>query len=401
MLSIYEAQKIMLNYTTSTIKTEIIPIENGLDRVLALDIKATFDMPRFDNSAMDGYGIKFEDVGDKVKLKNRELAGDKSFSIQKGETIKIMTGAKVDKSIEAVVPIEFVKVKDDFIYLPKDVKFKANIRLQGEEFKKGDILIYKGEILNSSKIALIASLGITHIKVFKKPTILVIPTGNEIKNHYETIDEFSHFNSSSLYFKMEKLADVTILDVVGDKIEEIEKYIDNSYDLIITTGGVSKGDADFTNEAFKKKGYKIEFSWIDIKPGKPFSFGILKNDNSYNIACLLTGNPLASLFNYQIFVKPIIRKLAGCKEYYIDYIELFTINNLKRKAGRDEVIPITISDKGVKLSNKRGSGMISVVSKSDGVIIIDKTIWEIGKNQKVKFIDFQKWSDKFKEFISE
>jgi len=396
MLSIYEAYKTILNETQPTTKIEIIPIENSNKRVLAQDIKATFDMPRFDNSAMDGYGIKMADIGKKVKFISKTLAGDKNHSIKEGECIKIMTGAKVDKSIEAVVPIEFVEVNGDIISIPNDVNKYANIRPQGEEFKQGDILLNKGEVLNNSKIALIASLGITHIEVYQKPKVLIIPTGNEIKNHYETINEVEHFNSSSIYFSLEELADMKIMPIVGDDIENIKKNIDKSYDLIITTGGVSKGDADFTTEAFKQSGYDIKFSWIAIKPGKPFGFAV-----GQNLACLLTGNPLAAVFNYNIFVKPLIRKLSGCKDFYIDYIELFTTNLLKRKAGRDEVIPVNLESNGVKLSSKRGSGMISVTSKSDGVIVIDKSIWEIKENDKVKFIDFNRWSKEFKEFISE
>ncbi len=390
MLSIYEALNIILSNTKPTNKIEIIPIENSKNRVLAEDILATFDMPRFDNSAMDGYGIKLKDK--QAKLKNIELAGDENHSINEGECIKIMTGAKVDKSIEAVVPVEFVEIKEDIIIFPDNIKPFANIRKQGEEFKKGDILLNKGEILDSNKIALLASLGITHIKVYKKPQVLIIPTGNEVKNHYENINEFEHFNSSSLYFLNEELADVTLLDVVGDKIENIKSKIDESYDLIITTGGVSKGDADFTTKAFEEMGYDMKFGWIAIKPGKPFGFGVGKN-----LATLLTGNPLAAVFNYNIFVKPLIRKLVGCKDYYLDYIELNTINSLKRKAGRDEVLPVKLHSNGVELLDKRGSGMISVVAKSDGVIIVDKSKWEI--EGKVKFIDFNRWSDKFKEFI--
>jgi len=393
MVDIYEAQKIILSYTTPITKTEIIPIEKSENRVLAENISATFDMPRFDNSAMDGFGIKLSDKGKKVKIIDRFLAGDTPISIKEGEAVKIMTGAKVDSSIEAVVPIEFVKINEEYVELPTDIKEKANIRPKGEEFKKGTILLTKGEVLNHSKISLLASLGITHIKVFLKPKVLVIPTGNEIKNHYETISETEHFNSSSHFFMFEKLADVTTLPIVGDRIEEIEKVIDKKFDLIITTGGVSKGDADFTTQAFKNRGYDIKFSWINIKPGKPFGFAV-----NENIATLLTGNPLAAVFNYQIFVKPLIRKMAGCKEFFIDFQMLKTENSLKRKAGRDEVIPVNLSEKGVILSAKRGSGMISVTTKSDGIIIVDKGKWEI--NGEIKFIDFNRWSETFKEFIS-
>ena len=396
MLDIYQAQQILLEHTKPINKIEIIPIENANNRVLAQDIKATFDMPRFNNSAMDGYGIKISDTGKKVTIINKTLAGDKKISIQEGECIKIMTGSAVDDSVEAIVPIEYVTIKENSIILPEDIKYYANIRPQGEEFKKGDILLKKGEILNPSKIALIASLGITHIQVFQKPNILVIPTGNEIKNHYENISDTEHFNSSSIYFSLQNLANITIAPIANDNIETIKSLIDPTYDLIITTGGVSKGDADFTTEAFRQSGYDIKFSWIAIKPGKPFGFAV-KNDK---IATLLTGNPLAAVFNFNIFVLPMIRKLAGCKDFYIDYILLPSTNTLKRKAGRDEVIPVQLSQQGVVLSSKRGSGMISVTSKSDGIIIINKASWEISKNQLLKFINFQYWTDSFQEFIS-
>jgi len=393
MKSIYEALQIMLENTKTIKRVEIIPIENGLNRVLSENIYATFDMPRFDNSAMDGYGIKIEDIGKKVKLIQKELAGDKNYSIKSGETIKIMTGAKVDNSIEAVVPVEFVEVENEIISIPNNVQNGANIRPQGEEFKKGEILLEKGEVLDSAKISLIASLGISHIKVFEKPKVLIIPTGNEVKNHYENINQFQHFNSSSLYFLNETFADVTIGEIVGDSIEEIQKRIDKSYDLIITTGGVSKGDADFTTKAFENSGYQIKFGWIAIKPGKPFGFAV-----GENIGCLLTGNPMAAVLNYNIFVKPLIRKMGGIKNYYLDFIELESLNSLKRKGGRDEVIPVNLKDSKIELLSKRGSGMISVISKSDGVVIVDKSKWEI--NGKLKFIDFTKWGEKFKEFIS-
>lgn len=398
MVSIYEAQQIMLESVKSLERVEVIPIELGEERVLAIDIKAPFDMPKFDNSAMDGYGIKLRDSGKIVRVKKRELAGDKSSSINYGEAIKIMTGAKVDSSIEAVVPIEFIeKIDDNSIKLPLDIKKEANIRKKGEEFREGDILIKKGEVLDASKIALIAGLGITHIEVFEKVKILVISTGNEIKNHYETINPYQHFNSSALFFKMEKLAEVTLLPIVGDRIEEITNRINEHYDLIITTGGVSKGDADFTTEAFRQSGYEIKFSWIAIKPGKPFGFAVKKN----KVATLLTGNPLAAVFNYNLFVKPLIRKMAGCSSYYIDFVELPTSNSLKRKAGRDEVIPATIVDSKVVLSSKRGSGMISVLSESEGITILNRSKWEVVKGEKIKFIDFSKWSKQFKGFVNE
>ncbi|NPA55787.1 MAG: molybdopterin molybdotransferase MoeA [Epsilonproteobacteria bacterium] len=395
MLGIYQAYQLMLTHTQKTNKVEVVPIEAANNRVLAMNVQAPFDMPRFNNSAMDGYGIKLADKGKKLKPISKTLAGDDVTAITQGQCVKIMTGAKVDDSIEAVVPIEAISREGEYIQFPHDIKPQANIRPKGEEFHQHDILLYQGEVLDSAKIALLASLGVTHVRVYQKPNILILSTGNEIKNHYEQITQTEHFNSSSLYFQLEPLANMHTLDIIPDDIHTIQQHIDTDYDLIISTGGVSKGDADFTIEAFRQKGYDIKFNLIAIKPGKPFGFGVKDG----NIACLLTGNPLAAVLNYNIFVRSIIRKLAGCKEYYLDYIKLPTTNRLQRKAGRDEAIPVKLTSDGVELSTKRGSGMISVIAQNNGIVIIDKSLETI-EDKVVKFIDFTRWSEEFREFIS-
>jgi len=394
-MTIYEALNIMLENTKTKETYEILPIENSYDRVLFEDIKAPFDMPKFDNSAMDGYGVKLIDSGKNVTLISSEYAGDERKSIKNGEVIKIMTGARVDESIEAVVPFEYIEDKENII-LPKEIKKYANIRPKGEEFKKGEVLLFKGEELDNSKIALLASLGISHIKVYKKLKIQIISTGDEIQNHFDTPNENKIFNSSAYYFLNEKFCEVSFSGIVGDSKEKIKNVIDKSADLIITTGGISMGEKDFTSSAFNEKGYEIKFKKIEIKPGKPFVFCV-----GENVASLLTGNPFASVLNYNIFVKPIIRKMAGCREFYHKFQEVELVESIKRKAGRDEVIAGNIEEKGFRAYPKKGSGMISVMAKSDGVIILDRGVWEKKAGEKVKYIDFRNFGEEFKEFISE
>jgi molybdopterin molybdotransferase len=156
------------------------------------------------------------------------------------------------------------------------------------------------------------------------------------------------------------------------------------------------GEKDFTTVAFSESGYDVKFKKIEIKPGKPFVFC-----TGENIATLLTGNPFASVLNYNIFVKPLIRKMAGCKEYYHKFQELTLQSDIKRKAGRDEVIAGNIDELGFTPYPKKGSGMISVMAKSDGVVILDKSVWEKRKGEKVKYLSFRSFDEKFKEFISE
>lgn len=394
-MNIYESLTFMLENVEPKENYEVLPIENCYERVLFEDIKATFDMPKFDNSAMDGYGVKLCDKGKKVTLVSSEFAGDERQKIKSGEVIKIMTGARVDSSIEAVVPFEYIEDRENII-LPIDIKESANIRPKGEEFKEGEILLFRGEELDSSKIALIASLGISHIKVYKKLKVQIISTGDEIQNHFDTPNPNKIFNSSSYYFLNEKFCNVEFSGIVGDSKEEIKSIIDKSADLIVTTGGISMGEKDFTTVAFSESGYDVKFKKIEIKPGKPFVFC-----TGENIATLLTGNPFASVLNYNIFVKPLIRKMAGCKEYYHKFQELTLQSDIKRKAGRDEVIAGNIDELGFTPYPKKGSGMISVMAKSDGVVILDKSVWEKRKGEKVKYLSFRSFDEKFKEFISE
>ena len=394
-MDIYNSLKCMLENVEVTKNYEILPIEKCYKRVLFENIKAPFDMPKFDNSAMDGYGVKLCDIGKEVKLVSSEFAGDKNQAIKNGEVVKIMTGARVDSSVEAVVPFEYIEDRKNIV-LPKSIKEKANIRLKGEEFEKDTILLFKGEELNNSKIALIASLGISHIKVYRKLKVQIISTGDEVQNHFDIPNPNKIFNSSSYYFLNENFCNVEFSGIVGDSKEEIKNIIDKSADLIVTTGGISMGEKDFTSSAFSESNYEIKFKKIDIKPGKPFVFCI-----GSNIATLLTGNPLASVLNYNIFVRPIIRKMAGCKKYYHKVRESTLQNGITRKAGRDEVISGNIDKIGFLPYSKKGSGMISVMAKSDGVIILDKSVWEKKKGEKVKYIDFRNFSEKFEEFISE
>lgn len=395
MLSPFDALHTLLNKVTPIQKSETLPLESLLNRVLYREIKAPFSMPYFDNSAMDGYGIKLSDRGKSVHCVHKSMAGDESRGIGEGECIKIMTGAKVDSSIEAVVPIENILFEGEEICIPDEVKERANIRLKGEEFKENEVLIPSGEILDAGKLALLAALGITHATVFLKPLIHIIPTGSEVSAHYEKQSKTGVFDSSSHYFRHNPLSRMNVLEVVGDDLEKLKESIDLSADLIITTGGVSKGDADLTPQAFEEEGYERIFSHIAIKPGKPFSFCIKEK-----LAVLLTGNPLAAVFNYNLFVIPMIRKLAGVRAYYPSFKKALLLEDIKRKAGRGEVIPGVFDKEGFSPLKKRGSGMISVTAHSNAVILLDKGTWVLEKGSIVNVITFEDFSETFEDFIT-
>ena len=227
---------------------------------------------------MDGFAIKFEDAGKTLKINKVIFAGDKGEkvkeSLSSNECYKIMTGAKVPNDADTIIPIEnCIDVTERNVTIPNDIKKGANLRLKGEEQKEGNVLFTKGEELTSSHITLLASQGITMIEVYKQISIAVLSTGNEIKEPWENADEEEIYNCNSFALVSqlkEKGFNATYSGVIPDDLEKSKEFIKNlkNFDVILTTGGISMGDADFVGEAFLQNGLEILFHGVNIKPGR-------------------------------------------------------------------------------------------------------------------------------------
>jgi molybdopterin molybdotransferase len=340
MVSIKEALDI-IEKNISSVNREIIPIEDGIGRVLAKDYIATYDLPRFDNSAMDGYAIKVCDSGRVVNIEDIIYAGDRvdGVEVKEGFGIKIMTGAIIPNGSEAVVPIEDItKLDNNRVKLPENIKPNSMIRFRGEDIKSGEKFLFKHQKLNGYSIALLASQGITHIEVFRRVRVVIFGTGEELKAHYESIEPHQLYNSNSLMFygrAKELGCEVSYLNIAKDSLDSLKEQIRDALnaDIILTSGGISVGDRDYTIQAFMELGMEILFSKVDIKPGKPTTFG--KIGNLYIIN--LPGNPLASAVNFEIFVKPAILQLSGIKDKR-ETIKAKLKESIKLKREKDSAI---------------------------------------------------------------
>jgi molybdopterin molybdotransferase len=389
----------IINYYTKPVKYEIVPIENALGKVSYEDIFASHYMPRYNNSAMDGYGIELSSCGKKVKVIDTILAGDKKLpKIKNKQSVKIMTGARVPNNIEAIVPHELVEIVDEkTVKIPNDVKAFANIRFVGEDIKNGEVLLKNGENINFSKITLLASQGITHIKVYKKPKVTVFASGEELKLHYENVEEHQLYNSNTptLLARVKELGcDVTFIGMAKDTIEGIKELIKNSLDsdLIITSGGVSVGDADFTKEAFEELGMEILFDGIVIKPGKPTILGKIGSTTILN----LPGNPLACSLIFEYFGKIIVQKLSGSKNIFHNCIKTKISHQFNNKKGRVTLIPGYFDGDSFSASPKRSPGMINILSKCNSMIALDKEVEFLKENEEVKVLPIE-WNFLTKE----
>ncbi len=366
---------------------KIVPIELALGSVLAEDVQATHNLPPYDNSAMDGYAVKVADSSKSVRVNHTIFAGDNSFEkLEEGSAIKIMTGARIPDGCECIVPVEDTKETDDGVLLPAQLVKSKHIRLCGEDILSGSQLLGQGTKLNAHQITLLTSQGISHIKVYKKPRIALFASGSELKMHFENVDAHQLYNTNTPTFvarASELGCEVDFIGTASDTLEDIHTHIKSALDsdLIITSGGVSVGDADFTKEAFEAFEIENIFDKIEIKPGKPTTFGRIGNTYVLN----LPGNPLAAALNFELFGQSIILALSGDSSKYLNSMSAKLKDDYTIKKGRRTLVPGYFDGEFFKPCEKFAPGMVSPLASSNGYIMVDEScdVLEAGRSVKV------------------
>lgn len=390
------AQEKSLNLVNQTAYKEIISLSEAIGRVLSKDVICVKNLPAFNNSAMDGFAIKFSDAGKTLSINKVIFAGDKGAkvepSLKENECYKIMTGAKVPFDADTIIPIEnCFDVTQNSVRIPLEIKKGANLRLKGEEQKEGDVILRKGEKITSSFITLLASQGLVMVEVYKKISIAILSTGNEIKEPWEQVDDEEIYNCNSyalISLLKEKNFDATYCGVIPDNLEESKTFIKSlkNYDVIISTGGISMGDADFVGEAFLQNGLEVAFHGVNIKPGRPIMMGKMQN----TVVICLPGNPLTAMVNIYLFVIPMLKKLQSETSINHGFIKAVNKKEFKTKSGRVNVVlgKVQNGDFFVTRDNKYGSGMITVLYESNAILVTNEQTSTITLNQEVKLLDF-------------
>lgn len=391
-----EAVKRSLELVNAITLTQMLPLLDSLGKVLAQDIVCQKNLPSFNNSAMDGFAFNHDDIGKTLNIKRVIYAGDKNEKVQadlnEGECYKIMTGAQVPSDADTIVPIEnCIDVTKSSVTLPIDIKKGSNLRLKGEEQTKGNILFKKGEIIDSSHITLLASQGIVMLEVFKDISIAVLSTGDELKEPWQSSSEDEIYNCNSyalVALLKEKGFDASYSGVIPDNLESSKKFISNlkNYDVVITTGGISMGDADFVAQAFLENGLETAFHGVNVKPGRPIMMGKMGKTTVMS----LPGNPLTAMVNMHLFAIPVLKKLQGSNCFYHDVIKATNQENFKTKQGRVNVVLGSCENGGFKVTrdNKYGSGMITALYESNALLVTNSDTKNIECNQEVGVIKF-------------
>jgi len=389
--SIIEALDIITN-NISSLDSEIIPIETSIGRIVSQDYLATYDLPRFNNSAMDGYAVKVEDGGKEVGCSEVIYAGDNpTLTLKETYAIKIMTGAPIPKGCEAIVPIENVTQNGKNILLPSDIKQNNFIRMSGEDIKKETVFLTKGEVINAYTIASLASQGMTHVMVTRVIKVAIFGTGDELRPHFEKIEDHQLYNSNSPMFlarSKELGCDVRFIRASADTIKALETAIKSTLDadIIITSGGVSVGDKDFTKDAFTNLGMQVLIDKIDIKPGRPTIVGNINNTVVVN----LPGNPLASMVNYELFVRAIIRKMSGQKDSYHSTVATTMNHDFSVRGGKYAVVLGKFNGESFEALKSQMPGMVSPMQKADGMLLITPEVKTLKNGQNIRMIPI-KW----------
>ncbi|EJB88566.1 molybdopterin molybdotransferase MoeA [Helicobacter pylori] len=377
MISFKEALKIHSNIPLKPLEVEVVSLFESAGRILAEDIICIHALPKFNQSAMDGYGFKMQDLGQKTQVIQHIFAGDdvSALEVKENECVKIMTGAMVPKGIETIVPIEcMLESHKDFALAPKDFKIHANIRQKGENASLNSVLVPKNTHLNYGHIALIASQGFKEIKAFRKLKIALFSSGDELVPLGQNALECQVYDVNSVsVFNMLKNYNTHFLGVLKDDKNLQLKVLElQDYDVILSSAGVSVGDKDFFKDALKEKNALFYYEKVNLKPGKPVTLAQLNQ----SIIIGLPGNPLSCLLVLRVLILPLLERLSLNKDFKLNPFKAQINAPLKLKDKRAHLILGNYSNhQFIPYNNNRyESGAIQALAQVDSIALIDEGV---------------------------
>ena len=404
-----------------------VPLMQALGRVLALDVVSPFDVPPHDNSAMDGYAFAGAQLTPEAALElqvvGTALAGKAwQGSVQPGQCVKIMTGAVMPAGLDTVVPQEFVALRKpgeiEVITIPQALlQTGDNRRLRGEDLMQGRAALLKGELVTPARLGLAASLGLKTLKIWRPLRVAYFSTGDEILSLGETPREGAVYDSNryTVFGMLSRLGcQVIDLGVVRDDPALLEAAFNdaaNQADAIITSGGVSVGEADYTRAIMKKLG-DVAFWRIAMRPGRPMAVGRISgkklassahsagdhsysNDSNANDALLfgLPGNPVAVMVTFLAFVRPALLQMMGAKPEPDVLLKAHSTEAIRKKSGRTEYQRGRVSTAPdgslhVKTTGSQGSGVLSSMAEANGLIVLHHGQGNVAAGDEVDVLMF-------------
>jgi molybdopterin molybdotransferase len=398
MIEIQEAVNIVLDAAGFAGAEEVGPLD-ALGRILAQDVSADSDVPYSDNSAMDGYAVRAEDVRGAAEEKPVELEVIEDIpagrvparEVAPGTASRIMTGAPIPDGADAVVMVEHTEKRGGKVLIKASVPAGANIRKAGEDIKKGQLLFSPGIALRAADIGVLVSAGLAKIAVGRRPVVGIISTGDEIVAPGEPAGRGRVRNSNSYaLFALCRAAgaDPKYLGIVPDRKEDIRtafRAASESCDAIVASGGVSAGDYDFVKETIGEMG-DIKFWKVRMKPGKPLAFGRMGAAPLFG----LPGNPVSVMVGFELFIRPAILKMMGARDIFRARTSARLEHEIAEKPSRTKIFRGIATRSGEKLTVKstggQGSGILMSMVLANCFFIMPEGISKLKKGDSVEVI---------------
>lgn len=388
-MSVTQARQFIQQFLSPVSAYEVLPIRETLGRVLSSDIISPSNVPNYNNSAMDGFAFKFVEGIKVAKIIGTSFAGRPFVGeVQAGECVKIMTGAMLPVGTDTVVMQEHVAIKSDHITLLNDVRLGANVRLVGEDLGLGQIVLGKGHLMRPADLGLIASLGIAKVSVYKKLRVAFFSTGDELVSVDKplSVGQIYDSNRYTLFGMLSRLGvELVDLGAIPDNPQLLEDTLLNAasnHDVVITSGGVSVGEADHMKALLSKHG-QVLFWKINMKPGRPLAYGKITNAHYFG----LPGNPVSTMVTFYQFVREALITLMGATAKPLPTFKVECTQPIKKVTGRTEFQRgIVFEAQGVwkvKLSGAQGSALLSSMSQANCFIVLDESVGNLEAGAKV------------------
>ncbi len=401
MISVEEARDRILAFF-SRLEPERVPLLDALGQVLAEDVAAPFDIPPLDNTAMDGYAVRAADTtgasdASPVRLRvtgNLAAGYLHDTAIGPGEALRIMTGAPMPHGADGVVPFEETDEllrgpgqaphKGDTVQVLKAALPGNNIRLRGEDVKAGQPVVQAGRVVRASEIGVLASLGLSHISVHRRPVVAILSTGDEITEPGQPLlpGRIYDSNAHGIAALVKRYGGIPrLLGIAHDTVEDLTRKIHEGFsaDMIVTSAGVSRGDFDVVKDVLAKEG-AIDFWTVRMKPGKPLAFGAFHTPSGRRVPHLgLPGNPVSSMVSFELFGRPALFRMLGREDWQRPVIKAITRDEVRNTDARRFYARcvVTLGDGGryyADLTGPQGSGILTSMSAANALTIIPEDL---------------------------
>lgn len=385
-----EARRIILN-SVSPLGIERVALLDSLGMIVAEDIVAPWDMPSFDNSAMDGFAVREADCREPVSLGIAGYipAGGAAITpLEPGCAIRIMTGAPIPPGCDAVVPVEETEESNNQVRIMGAVSHRQHIRFKGEDVSCGETIIAAGTLIRPPEISMLASFGRAFVPVWRKARVAILSTGDELIELGESVEPGRIINSNALSLAaavMEIGAHPVILGIARDNPESHrEKLLEGlKADALITSAGVSAGDRDLVRDILKELGVEQLFWKVDIKPGGPTAFGMKDGRPVFS----LPGNPVSTMVTFEEFVRPAILRMMGHRRVLKPFIRAVLKSKAKKKPGKINFLRVRLAfEEGRYLAYSSGdqnTGILKTMLMADAIAMLPADHTEFSPGEEV------------------